>query len=170
MHKRSPKSESMRKTEQDRSCWKILTLVKVNGQQMTWQCDVTLGLTWQYVRWSRHVEDVCPGAWEILTARGSAWSACSWGKNFIRRVEAHVRWFLAVLCWVLLRIGCSVTLCLCFSSWMSRTMRSESCRDCGCDGGDSLLTVTTGWRRGQQKNAGDVHRNQKVKGMALIPC
>ena len=41
---------------------------------------------------------------------------------------------------------------------------------CGRDGGGSLLTVTTGWRRGQRKNVGDVHRNQKVRGMALIPC
>ena len=45
---------------------------------------------------------------------------------------------------VLLRIGCSVALCLCFRSWMSRTMISESCRDCGRDDGDSLLSVTTG--------------------------
>ena len=47
---------------------------------------------------------------------------------------------------------------------------SESCRYCGRDGGGSLLIVTTGWRRGQRKNAWDVHRNQKVRGMALIPC
>ena len=52
--------------------------------------------------------------------------------------------FLAVLGWVLLEIGCSVALCLYFGSWMSRAMISESCRDCGRDGGDSLLTVTTG--------------------------
>ena len=52
--------------------------------------------------------------------------------------------FLAVLGWVLLGIDYSVTLCLFFGSWMSRTMISESCRDCGRDGGDSLLTVTTG--------------------------
>ena len=57
---------------------------------------------------------------------------------------ARVMWFLAVLGWVLLEIGCSVTLCLCFGSWMSRTIISESCKDCGCDGDDSLLTVTTG--------------------------
>ena len=42
------------------------------------------------------------------------------------------------------RVVCSVTQCLCFDSWMSRTMRSESYWDCGRDGGDSLLTVTTG--------------------------
>ena len=57
---------------------------------------------------------------------------------------ARVRWFLAILGWVLLGIGCSVTLCLCFGSWMSRTMRFKSCRECGHDGGDSLLTMTTG--------------------------
>ena len=41
---------------------------------------------------------------------------------------------------------------------------------CGRDGSGSLLTMMTGWRRGQRKNAGDVHRNQKVRGMTLIPC
>ena len=45
---------------------KILTMVKVNGQRfdqsqvnkwrvLTWQCDVTLGLTWQYAKWSRRM-------------------------------------------------------------------------------------------------------------------
>ena len=52
--------------------------------------------------------------------------------------------FLAILSWVLLGIGCSVALCLYFGSWMSRTMISESCKDYGRDGGDSLLTVTIG--------------------------
>ena len=188
MQKQSSKSESTRKTEQDKSCWKFLTLVKDNGlvkvnsnswRVLTWQCDITLGLTWQYVKRSRHVErigrvgSVCPctwGAWEILMARGGTWSTCLWGRNFSRHVEVCVMWFLAVLGWVLLGIGCFVTLCLCFGSWMSRTMISKSCRDCGRDGGDSLLIVTTGWRRGQRKNVGDVHRNQKVRGMTLIPC
>ena len=114
-------------------------------------------------------------------ARGWAWDwrvrhvadtdgACSWGRNFSRCVEARVMQFLAVLSWVLLRIGCSVFLCLFFGSWMSRTLISESCRYCGRDGDGSLLTVTTRWRRGQRKNAGDVHRNKKVREMALIPC
>ena len=31
------------------------SMVKVNGQWLTWQCDVTLGLTWQYMKQSRHV-------------------------------------------------------------------------------------------------------------------
>ena len=66
------------------------------------------------------------------------------GRNFRWRVEARVRFFPAVLGWVFLGIVCSVTLCLCFDSWMSKTMRSESCWDCGHDGGDSLLTVATG--------------------------
>ena len=56
---------------------------------------------------------------------------------------ARVMYFLAVLGWVLLGIGCSVALCLLFGSWMSRTMISETCRDYGCDGGDSLLSVIT---------------------------
>ena len=44
MQKRSSKSESTRKTKQTRSCWNFFTLVKVNSQRSTWQCDVTLGL------------------------------------------------------------------------------------------------------------------------------
>ena len=117
------------------------------------------------------------GAWVCVTgaygareARGGVWSTCSWGRNFSQRVEARVMQFLAVLGWVLLGIGRSVFLCLLFGSWMHRTLIFECCRYCGRDGGGSLLTVTTGWRRGQRKNAGDVHRNQKVRGMALIPC
>ena len=144
---------------------------------LTWQCDVTLRLMWQYVKrscrvWAcgEHVEAVCPGAWGIRMGRGGAWSTCSWGRNFSRHVGARVRWFLAILGWVLLKIFCFVTQCLCFDSWMSWTMRSKSCWDCGRDGGDLLLTVTIGWRRWQQKNARDVHKNQKVRGMALIPC
>ena len=151
-------------------------MVKVNGQRSTddvcWRgvCDVTLRLMWQDAKRSRCVGIGAWGAWRILTVRGGAWSACSWGRNFSRRVEARVMQFLAVLGWVLLGIGCSVFLCLFFGNWMSRTLISKSCRYCGRDGGGSLLTVTTGWRRGHRKNAGDVHRNQKVRGMTLIPC
>ena len=162
---------------------KILTWLKstVNGQSqqstddVCWRGSVTsplgwCGSTWNGVGVCECVEAVCPGAWGIRTAHGGTWSVCSWGRNFSQRVEARVRWFLAVLGWVLLGIVCFVTQCLCFDSWMSRMMRFESCWDCGRDDGDLLLTVTTGWRRGQWKNAGDVHRNQKVRGMALIPC
>ena len=110
-------------------------------------------------------------AWDWHVRRvadtSGAWSTCSWGRNFSRRVEVRVMQFLAVLGWVLLGIGCSVFLCLFFGSWMSRTLISESCRYCGRDGGGSLLTVTTGWRRGQRKNAEDVHRNQKVRDTML---
>ena len=46
----------------------VNNLVKVNGQRLTWQCDVTLGLTWQYVKQSRRVGRVkrvrdTNGAW-----------------------------------------------------------------------------------------------------------
>ena len=45
MQKRSSKLESTRKFEQNRSCWKILTMVKVNGQLSTndvcWRGSVT---------------------------------------------------------------------------------------------------------------------------------
>ena len=186
MQKQSPKSESTWKTEQDRSGWKFFDLVKVNSQWMTC-ANVAV---WRHPRAdvaARETKLACValmsawGAWRPcvlaregyrrhVAARGGAWSACSWGRNFSQCVGARVRCFLAVLGWVLLGIVCSVTQCLCFDSWMSRTMRSESCWDCGRDGGDSLLIVTTGWRRGQRKKAGDVHRNQKVRGMALIPC
>ena len=73
MQKWSSKSESTWKTEQDKFCWKFFTLVKVNNQRsgqsqrldqrlgiLTWQCDVTLGLTWQYVK------------------EAGAWRLCSW--------------------------------------------------------------------------------------------
>ena len=110
------------------------------------------------------------GAWGRVTGTDGEWSACSWGRNFSQRIEARVMQFLAVLSWVLLGIGCSVFLCLFFGSWMRRTLISECCKYCGRDGGGSLLIVTTGWRQGQRKNARDVHRNQKVRGMALIPC
>ena len=146
---------------------------RVNDQRMTC-ADVAvwrhLGLTWQEAKRSRRVGRVSEhgtSAWQILTARGGA---CSWGRNFSQRVEARVMHFLAVLGWVLLKIGCSVFLCLLFGSWMRRTLISECCRYCKRDDGGSLLTVTTGWRRGQQKNAEDVHKNQKVREMVLIPC
>ena len=92
MKKRSPKLESTWKTEQDKPCWNILTLVKVNGQRpgqsqqfgqsqqlrlLTWQCDITLRLTWQDAIRSRRVEahdSAVPSAWyacEILTAHGA---------------------------------------------------------------------------------------------------
>ena len=179
MQKQSSKSESTRKTEQNRSRWKFLTMVKVNGQRMT--CvDVAvwrhLGLTWQEERYSKRVWRVSErglargGRVRRVVGTNGMWRACSWGRNFSQRVEARVMQFLAILSWVLLGIGCSVFLCLFFGSWMRRTLISECCRYCGRDGGGSLLIVTTGWRRGQRKNAGDVHKNQKVRGMALIPC
>ena len=187
MQKLSSKSESTRKTEQNRSGWKFLTMVKVNSQSqqstadMCWRgsmmspgADVArreaaVGACGAWVRVDWRVWGTW-GAWQVPAARGGVWSACSWGRNFSRRVEARVMQFLAVLGWVLLGIGRSIFLCLLFGSWMHRTLISECCRYCGRDGGGSLLTVTTGWRRGQRKNAGDIHRNQKIRGMALIPC
>ena len=89
MQKRSSKSESTWKTEQNRSCWKILTMIKVNGQrsestirvngQQMMCADVAawchLGLTWQAEKRSRRVGHVglarggVWGAWQILAAR-----------------------------------------------------------------------------------------------------
>ena len=61
----------------------FFTLVKVNNQRsgqsqrldqrlgiLTWQCDVTLGLTWQYAKRSRRVEahdSSIPGAWSACS-------------------------------------------------------------------------------------------------------
>ena len=177
MQKRSSKSESTQKTEQDRSCWKFFTMVKVNGQRLVKVNSQRLAcanvVMWRHlrayvvVRGTKQVRGAhgrvwtgAWGAWQRVRDSGDAWSACSWGRNFRRRVGVGVMLFLALFGWVLLGIGCSVALCLYFGKWMSRTMISESCRDCGRDGGDSLLTVTTGWRQGQWKNVGDVHRNQ----------
>ena len=44
MKKRSPKSESTRKTAQDRPLWKILTSINSSGQSQ--QMLTSLGLTW----------------------------------------------------------------------------------------------------------------------------
>ena len=96
---------------------------------------------------------------EMKQVCGRAWRSCVLARGCVRDTDNAWRLMLvrqklqpmrggtcevAVLGWVLLGIGCSITLCLYFDSWMSRTMRSESCRDCGRDGSDSLLTVTTG--------------------------
>ena len=77
----------------------------INGWRvLTWQCDVTLGFTWQYVKQSRGVGRMGTwGAWEL--ARVSAWeilmacgSACSWGRNFSRRVWCGFWPFLVGFC------------------------------------------------------------------------
>ena len=103
MQKQSSKSESTQRTEQDRSCWNFFTMVKVNGQRsticskstvngwrvLTWQCDVTLGFTWQYVKWSRRVRHV--GAWEL--ACGSAWEILTTHEARAREAETSTdRW------------------------------------------------------------------------------
>ena len=159
MQKRSSKSKSTQKTKENRSCWKILTMVKVNGQSqrstikvndqsqlstddVCWRGSVTspradvagreaaAGACGAWVRVDWRVGGAW-GAWQVLTARGGTWSTCSWGRNFSRRVEVRVMQFLAVLGWVLLGIGCSVFLCLFFGSWMHRTLISECCSTVG---------------------------------------
>ena len=172
MQKRSSKSESTRKTEQNRSGWKFFTMVKVNGQRSEsmvngWRGSVTSPRADVAGREAAAGACGACGAWVHVDWHVGAREARG---RYRRRVEARVMQFLADLGRVLLGIGCSVFLCLFFGSWMHRTLISECCRYCGRDGGGSLLTVTTGWRRGQRKNAGDVHRNQKVRGKALIPC
>ena len=124
----------------------LLACANVGGWRRCWrmQDDVNLGLTWKDADglWRVvHVEHVCTS--------GGAWSACSIVKRFRQLVWVRVRFFLAVLGWVLLGIRCSVTLCLCFGSWMNIMMRSKSRRNYGRDSDDSLLTMNTGWRRGQ---------------------
>ena len=124
----------------------LLGCANVGGWRRCWrmQDDVSLGLTWKDADglWRVvHVEHVCTS--------GGAWSACSTVKRFRQLVWVRVRFFLAVLGWVLLGIRCSVTLCLCFGSWMNIMIRSESRRNYGRDSDDSLLTMNTGWRWGQ---------------------
>ena len=116
------------------------------------QDDVSLGLIWTNADSVRRVNRVeahgglITNAWsacELLEARGSAWSTCLTIRSFRQRMWARVRFFLAVLGWVLLGIGCSVMLCFCFGSWMNRTIRSKSCKDCGDDSSNWLLTMAT---------------------------
>ena len=116
------------------------------------QDDVNLGLMWTNADSVKRVKRVeaygglVTNAWsvcELLEARGGAWSACLTIRSFRQCVWARVRFFLAVLDWVLLGIGCSVMLCFCFGSWMNRTMTSKSCKDYGDDGSNSLLTMVT---------------------------
>ena len=144
MQKRSLKSESTRKTEQNRSCWKILTMVKVNDQRskstinsqsqrwtddVCWRGSVTSPMADMAGR--EATASAC-GAWVkvgcgCVAGTDGAWSTCSWGRNFSWRVEARVMQFLAVLGWVLLGMCCSVFLCLFFGSWMHRMLISECC-------------------------------------------
>ena len=86
------------------------------------------------------VTNVC-SACELLVVHGNA---CSTVKSFRQHVWSRVRSFLAILGWVLLEIGYSVMPCLWFGSLMNKTMRSESCKDYGCDGNNLLLIVATG--------------------------
>ena len=165
-----PQNQNLsKKTEQDKPCWNFLTFCqKVNAQQwkstadVCWHRQLTRGadVSWWCRHW--HVQDDDKLWWSracraregwvsgacsacvLVAAHGGVWSMCSTIKSFRRCMRAHVRSFLVVLGWVLLDIGCSVTVCLCFGSWMNRMMRSDSCRDYGRDGDDSLLTVTTG--------------------------
>ena len=71
MQKWSSKLKSTQKTEQNRSSWKFLTIVKVNDQRMTC-ADVAvwrhLGLTWLEKKRSKHV-------WRV-NERGLAREAC----------------------------------------------------------------------------------------------
>ena len=86
MQKRSSKSESTRKTEQNRSCWKILTMVKVNSQRskstvnfwrvLTWRVWRHLRLTWQeetqqQARVAREWE--WSGAWGRVAGTDGTW-------------------------------------------------------------------------------------------------
>ena len=49
----------------------VNNLIKVNGQWLTWQCDITLGLMWQYVKQSRYVGRVrdTDSAWWCVLVR-----------------------------------------------------------------------------------------------------
>ena len=158
----------------DQSQW---STVRVNDQsqrstdEVCWRGSVMSSRAYVAGREAQQARGACgTSAWGCVRSVADTGGACLWGRNFSRHVEARVMQFLAVLGWVLLGIGCSIFLCLFFGSWIHRMLISGCCRYCGHDNGGSLLTVTTRWRRGQRKNARDVHKNQKVRGMALIPC
>ena len=131
MQKQSSKSESTRKTEQNRSCWKILTLVKVNGQrsmstvrvnsQRMTCADVAvwhhLGLTWQeekqqQVRVAHEWE--WTGAWgarQVVTARGARAREAETSAGAWRRVWCSFWPFLIGFCsgWAVLSFyACSL--------------------------------------------------------------
>ena len=71
MQKWSSKSESTQKTKQNRSCWKILTMVKVNGQRMTY-ADVAV---WRHLRAyvaereAQQARDAHGWAWDLRVRR-----------------------------------------------------------------------------------------------------
>ena len=83
MQKRSSKSESTRKTEQNRSCWKILTMVKVNGQSQRSTADVC---------WYGSVTS--PRA--DVAGRDAAAGACGAWVRVVWRVGARVRYWRRV--------------------------------------------------------------------------
>ena len=179
MQKRSSKLESTRKFEQNRSCWKILTMVKVNGQLSTndvcWRGSVTS--PGAYVAGCEAQQASGARGWaRDLRVRRVADTNGAWQRVFVRQKLPPARGGACDAVSGRSWLGFARDLLFClsmpffFCSWMSRTLISESCRYCGRDGGGSLLTMTIGWRRGQRKNDGDVHRSQKVRGMTLIPC
>ena len=110
MHKRSSKLEFTRKTEQNRSCWKFLTMVKVNGQRSKstvngWRGSVTSPRAYVAGRKAQQARQTCGArgrAWDWRVRRvadtGGAWSACSWGRNFSRRVWCSFWPFLVGFC------------------------------------------------------------------------
>ena len=103
MQKRSSKLESTRKFEQNRSCWKILTMVKVNGQLSTndvcWRGSVTSPRAYVAGREAQQARGAHGRAWDWRVAdTGGAWSACSWGRNFSRRVWCSFWPFLVGFC------------------------------------------------------------------------
>ena len=162
MKKRSPKSKSTRKTEQDRPCWKTLTLVKVNGQRfgmLTWDADVAV---WHHSRADMagcdtvKARGVHGSAWEGLMARGVRAREVETSAGACRLLWGGFWPFLVGFCSELSDLSIYA---LTFVVWSTKLMKSECSRGCGHNGGDLLLTVITGWKRGQWKNARDVHRN-----------
>ena len=164
---------------------RLLDRSKINqdwlkADDVSWWHQVMTCARWCHPKANMEQHLTGSGAWtlgtgacsacETMVVSGGTWSACLIVKSFRKRVWACVQSFLAVHGWVLLVIGCFVMLCLFFGSLMNKMMRSESCRNCGCDDSNLLLTVATGWKRGQRKSAEDDHKNQNVKAMVLITC
>ena len=125
----------------------------VNGQSQRSTADVAvwrhLGLTWQE---ERAAASTC-GAWVRVTG------AC----GRVRRVAGTSGAWRRVWCsfWPFL-VGFCSGLAVLSSYAFSLVVEWAECWYLRVA---SIVGVTA-----QRKNAGDVHRNQRVRGMALIPC
>ncbi|XP_050249139.1 protein LATE ELONGATED HYPOCOTYL-like [Quercus robur] len=123
-----------------------------SGEELVIKARKPYTITKQRERWT---EDEHNKFLEALKLYGRAWQRIEEhiGTKTAVQIRSHAqKFFSKVNCYLLTLclyemyfFNCKQYLYSCLQlCWMSRTMRSESCWDCGCDGGDSLLTVATG--------------------------